>query len=168
MLPFSLSSCVVSFGAGFFITKFGDVRQVIWASFVRSYILLQAKPSQTDREILGYDDPRIRSHDHAGRSIIYVSSSLPPCDILTTNAHIPQCRPGYLTPHRRPRSRWSIFSASHRNAGRNARQRHGDQHCYSGTIEAAWIYYWSVCRTSNMVLGKFATLDPVTPYFSRL
>ena len=34
MLPFSLGSCVVSFCAGFIITAIGDVRQIMWGSYV--------------------------------------------------------------------------------------------------------------------------------------
>ena len=34
MLPYSLSACLTSFIAGFAITWLGDVRQVMWISYV--------------------------------------------------------------------------------------------------------------------------------------
>lgn len=35
MLPFSLGACVISFCTGFLINAIGDVRQIMWASYVR-------------------------------------------------------------------------------------------------------------------------------------
>lgn len=39
ILPFSLSSCVVSLAAGFIITATGQIRPLIWVSYVRSLLL---------------------------------------------------------------------------------------------------------------------------------
>lgn len=70
MLPFSLGACIISFFTGFLINAIGDVRQIMWASYVRNPHELSTKDNahrHTDN-----DDPWFWPDDNAYGGILDV------------------------------------------------------------------------------------------------
>jgi hypothetical protein len=155
LLPFSLSTCVVSLCVGFFITRKGGIRPIIQISYVS---VISSRVSWWIISLLYTvdHDYRLWNHDSARRIVIDVSSS-------SHLAHAPLTFLFQRIESNPSVNRWHwcwrpVFPSITTDSSGHARQGYGHCHCHTWSPPAVRIHGWARYWTGDLDYGLCPSL----------